>query len=170
MVGQWVELETRITVLESYFHTYFSKDDPDDSIYTQINKLQKLLLAYTPLNKLIDVLTVCDVDYKYADTSSIEIEHAREYLLATYDLMSAAVDKIEILINYMSEFQKIKQCLTTLNSNDSLDKSNILAKYKYIEQKFQRLVSRLIVILEQRAILKYKQNALMVSIESIRDL
>lgn len=162
---RWLALEKRLVQLE----VRIGDLKQDEDLSTSLQKITTQLQKYKPLNILLSKLSECNVDYT-TDTTSNELkgkdrDMIKEVVLNSYDLLNSCVDKMEFVMGqYDSFFSKFKVIHRQLLAADIFNRRQLLSSFERIQDKFTQILSRLIILLEKRTILRYKQEELMISI------
>ncbi|KAG0676261.1 hypothetical protein C6P40_001269 [Pichia californica] len=169
MDDKWKILEKRILRLEVNVGASVKGGDLNaEDILKQLGRIRHELHKYKPLETLINKLQDCNVDYnQYAHMDNFDRLQAKEVVLESYESLVSCVSKIEIVIDqYDTFFNKFMEIHLNISNSDVYDHKNLLETYERIQSKYTNVITRLICLLEQRMLLKYKQEELMISINS----
>lgn len=167
MENIWNDLQYRLLRLEAYLNNNSNLSDDLTNIRNKLNN-------FKPLMVLISKLNDCNVDYNHIINNSIikddnhEQFQMKEVILNSYEMLESCINKIEIiLVQYNSFSENFKNSYNNLNNSNNFNLNNLLNSYKIINDKFINILQRLIKLFEQRTILKYKQQKLINSINSL---
>lgn len=164
-----VQLETRVGESAHSEHRHRHED-----VNRDLARIRQMLQEYTPLEDLVVRLKQCNVEYSMRETipealsSEMGLEQVREVVLASYGMLEASVEQLETVMEQQEAFfTRFKDVYAELARADIYDRQSVLESFRRIQERFSRIVKRLVLLLEERAILRYKQEELMVSIEGL---
>lgn len=129
---------------------------------TELATLQQRLQQGCPsLATLVRVLQECNVDAGTRSQAGGDCGVEREAVLGSYAALETAVGQLETVLEQQDGvFRRFRAAHAQLETYDG---EALLATLRRVEERFVRLVRRLVLLLEERALLRHREEALMVS-------
>lgn len=121
---------------------------------------QRLQQGYPSLETLVRRLRECNVDTQSGISAEGDFE--REAVLGSYSGLETAVAQLETMLEQQDAiFTRFRAIHAQLGAYDD---EALLQTLRRIEERYTRLVRRLLLLLEERALLRHREEALMVSV------
>ena len=127
----------------------------------ELVKLQQQLQQGCPsLETLVRRLRECNVDMR--SMISAEGDLGREAVLGSYSVLETAVAQLETMLEQQDAiFTRFRAIHAQLGAYDDVA---LLQTLRRVEERYARLVRRLLLLLEERTLLRHREEALMVSV------
>lgn len=160
----------RLAARVSHLEAFLECRDAND-IIAKFDDCCSSVKALTKLDTLIRLLHQVNLQYATVVVSSSDDDplssmEKKQWILSVYEACTDYIAQLEQIAENMSKLDTFVSTACVTRSNDVYSHSLILQRYKQICTKFTAIITRIILLLEKRAVLKQKQSLYLSSIES----